>query len=152
MQVRTYKRKKRHCNTLSSDAQSIKRHWHAVSISIASPACIHLPSVTKDSGCPGHLDPIVRKLFKSSIVTLYPAKWSMVYWRAHACPLLKTKRSRFHHFGLLAENVINSFQSKCAMGAHPMGAPGCPLLAASGWSALTARIVLMHLSSNGEPW
>ena len=37
------------------------------------------------------------------------------------------------------------------MGAHPIGAPGWPELAASGWSALTARIVLMHLSSNAGP-
>ena len=45
-----------------------------------------------------------------------------------------------------------SVHKRYARGAQPIGAPGCPELAASGWSALTARIVLTHFSSNADPW
>ena len=37
------------------------------------------------------------------------------------------------------------------MGAHPIGAPGCPEFAASGWSAETARMVLTHFNSMAGP-
>jgi len=109
------------------------------------------PSVTKHSGWPGVLLPSLRNCFKSSMLRSYPVKCNMVYWRAQAWPLLKTNRSRLIHFGSLLEYFITSPHNRCAMGAHPMGAPGWPELAASGWSALTARIVLMHLSSNEVP-
>jgi hypothetical protein len=73
-----------------------------------------------------------------------------VYWSAHACPLLKTKRSRLIHAGSLALYFMKSDHSTCAMGAHPMGAPGWPELAAWGWSADTHRIVLTHVTSNAS--
>lgn len=110
-----------------------------------------LPPNMKFSGWPGHLLPNFRKPFKSSKETLYPARCNMVYCKAHAWPLLRTNRSRFHHPTLEGANFIISVHKRWAMGAQPMGAPGWPELAAWGWSAETARMVLTHFSSKSVP-
>ena len=89
-----------------------------------------------------------RNCIKSSIVGLaYPVKWSMVYSKAHPCPLDKTKRSRAIHRGLAGSNFIRPLRNNAsAIGAHPMGAPGWPEFAFCTISAPSTRIVFTHSS------
>ncbi len=95
--------------------------------------------------------PSCRNLDRSSTVRPYPVRCSIVYWSAQAWPFDRTNRSRPIHLGEVGEYLISSAQRRYAMGAQPIGAPGWPLLADSGWSAETARIVLTHNISRAGP-
>ena len=104
------------------------------------------PGVTKFSGCPGVLDPSCRKFLRSSMVMSQPVKCSIAYSKAHAWPLDKTKRSRLNHSLFPDENRIISPYKTWAIGAHPIGAPGCPEFAFSTMSAHRTRMLSMHLT------
>ena len=87
-----------------------------------------------------------RKRFRSSIVTWYEHKCNIEYNNAHACPLDSTNLSLLLHEGFLLLNCMNSPNKTCAIGAHPMGAPGCPEFAFSTISALNTLIVSIHFT------
>ena len=70
-----------------------------------------------------------------------------MYKSAHEWPLDRTKRSRLNHFGFDGEYLITLLNKVCAIGAHPIGAPGCPLFAFCTISAPRQRIVLMQVVS-----
>ena len=87
-----------------------------------------------------------RKRFRSSTVTWYEHKCNIEYNNAHACPLDNTNLSLLLHEGFLLLNCMNSPNKTCAIGAHPMGAPGCPEFAFSTISALNTLIVSIHFT------
>ena len=53
------------------------------------------------------------------------------------------------HFGFVGLQLTNLEKRTCAIGAHPIGAPGCPELARWTTSAARVRIVLIAVKSMG---
>src|SRR5688572_9628233 len=67
-----------------------------------------------------------------------------------ACPIERTKRSRFGQIGSRGSDRRISFQSTYATGAIAIGVPGWPELAAWTASIESVRIVLTDSSSSLE--
>ena len=65
-----------------------------------------------------------------------------------ACPAERINRSLSGHLGSLGLCLRNRSQRVYAMGAAPMGAPGCPDFAFSTASTDKKRMVLMQSSSS----
>src|SRR4051812_35603536 len=62
------------------------------------------------------------------------------------CPFDKTNRSRFGHAGFFGLYLRNLVHSVYAMGAIPIGMPGCPEFAFSTASTAKKRMVLIAFS------
>ena len=68
---------------------------------------------------------------------------SIEYCSAHAWPFESTKRSRLTHDGSFGLYCITFCQSRWAIGAQPIAAPGWPELACCTMSALSTRTKLI---------
>ena len=109
----------------------------------SGPEVASTPSVRPCSGCPGVMESHCLKFLISSMLTLYPNICSSEYSSMDACPALRIKRSRLSHFGFLGLCFKYLDHSVYAIGALPIGRPGCPLFAFWIASADKTRIVLI---------
>ena len=94
-------------NTLSQRSCTVERRIKTIKEMLMMTAYLPVetstPGVAKFSGCPGVRDPSCLNCLRSSIEMEYPVRWSMLYRRAQAWPLLSTKRSRFDQEGFFGE-------------------------------------------------
>lgn len=127
------------------------------------PVVTSMPCVWVRSGWPGvlfnislvclftkgctYMLPTLRNALRSSMDTLKPIKCKRIYCKTQAWPFERTKRSRFGQCGFFGLTRTKFVKSTCAMGANPIGAPGCPELAPRTTSAAKVRIVLIQRSS-----